>query len=498
MQLKFSLDSPLNSEVINYIQRFGHAKKIPGTVRYNVTATGNTIAHAVKWAVRYYGIQADGSFVKRTFCYSNGNIYLGNDVTGALTSVYSGLKVDCYPEHVIQQVAGNSRMFLFNGYDTPLYYEGDALGTFYQSAITYKFVQGVIKDDRLWGFTRNSSTLYFSRILYPEDFSVTYGGSIIIGNEKDSFIRRIELLGDDLYIFKNDSIWVLRGSTKASYTVDRVISNMGLLAQRALTQVSSALVFVCQQDKEIYEFTETPSPRKLSSNLFDRKIGFKDLLDLTKTDDIVCGWDTVNNLFRVSFNDIAARESYQNSELIFPTDDFNKGGRPKWSQTYGARISCYSLQTRQGDHELLTGRADLGALMYHNRGYDFDNRAIETILRTDDFIPSAGRNTQFDGLYPRGVPSNGTITIRAYLNHRHSGRSSQAMADIGEQDTLGGIVLSTQYRFGNYLPLLTGQNVGESLALEFYDAEHGKNIQLEDVVLDVVKRDKIRSALIPG
>ena len=494
-KIKLSFDNPNNQTIQNFILRNGTAWQMPGTNRYNQTVL-NDIPRMI---TRYYGLRSDGSFVKKMLVFAGGKMYLGDDTLGTLTQVFEGLyNLPCSPETLTLQVAGNSRMYVFDGHNTPVYYEGDDVGTFHTSSIVYKFVQAIVKDDRVFGFERNSSTLVFSRNLYPEDYTSTYGGEIIVGNEKDSFIRRLALLGNDLYIFKNDSVWVLRGSTKATYDVDCLIPNMGLLAQKALCMVGSAIVLVCQQDKEIYQFNGTPIMKCLSSKMFDNENGFKDMLDLIKTDDIVCILDTVNNLFRLSYKNIENDTAYNNHEVIFPTNEANPDGSPKWSESKGAKVSCYSLWDRQGDHTLVTGRIDIGRVEYHNRGNDWDGEAMECIIATDDIIVQDGMNQQFDSIFIRGTPSNGTVTLNTYLNARHSSYSSSSVSDLGERESLGDLSLSTQYAFNNWIPLPSNQQIGESICVEIVSNTKGKHVELDDMVIDCTERDDIQTSLVGG
>ena len=496
-QKLYELDNQANTTVQNYIMRSlkdnPSVTKIGGTHRYNHTA----LADPITWTTRYYGRKPDGTFVKKAFAYSGDKIYMGDDVAGTLSSVKTGLSEVGNPESVIIQVAGNSRMYVFNGYDTPVYYEGDDAGTFYDSSITYKFVQGVIKDDRLWAFERNSSILYFSRALYPENFSTTYGGAITVGNAKDSFIRRLVIMGDYLYIFKNDSIWVLSGNTQNTYSISEIIPDTGLLAQKAFAMVGNTGVFVSQQDKQVYSFNGSVNLQPLSGKLTNFNLANR--IDITKIDDIVCGWDRDQNLLRISFKAMEAAEAYNNHEAIYPTDDIGADGVPKWSETYGAKISCYSMWAEQGDHTLVTGRIDTGLLHYHNRGHNWDDEPIETILRTDDIVIKPGFKTQFNGIFIKGTPSTSTVGIRTYLNSRITGegtRSSQTISQVGEEGTLESITWKLQTFFNNYIPLLTGYNYGESLAIEIYDRTPDKEIQLQHIILDYTVRSRIRNALV--
>lgn len=476
----------------NFYLRDGCAKKVPGTDKYNHVALGNII----RWATRYYGLLADGSFTKKLFCYAGSSIYLGDDVNGTLGAVRTGLNDTGIPEDVTLQVAGNSRMYVFNGYDTPVYYEG--LGTTWQdSSITYRFAQGLEHDRRLWAFERNESILYFSRAGDPEDFSATYGGAITIGNAKDTVIKRIVIVGGYIYVFKTDGIYRILGNTQSNYRAELVIDYMGLIAQRAIAVVNGLAIFVSQQDKEIYQFNGTSQPKQLTGGGNQYYTSFADELDENKADDICATWDRRNGFFRLAYNNKnETTETYNNNELCFTTDEGFASGQLKWFETYGARISCYSNMVEQGDATLITGRSDEGYLMYHNRSNNWDNEAMQVTLRTDRIYPQDGSNVLFNSLYLRGTPSGGTITIKTYLDDRINTSSSNSLADTGETTTIGTISIPTQGTFHNWIPLLTGFNYGECIALEISDETLNKYIEIEKMILDVEAGDDVFNSLI--
>lgn len=490
MKIELLLDNPDNEFVQNMIMRDELVSKVPGTDRLNQTPLDSKI----RWTSKYYGIKANKTFIKKLFCASSGKIYVANEVDKVLTEVRKGLSRKGNPESVVLQVAGNSREYFLNGYDVPYYYEGNDKGTWTKSTITYRFVQGVEHDRRLFAFERNSSILHFSRAGYPEDYTATYGGSLTVGNAKDSIIRRILKLGDYIYVFKSNAIYRVLGNTQSTYRVEVVCPYMGLLAQKGACVVNGVIVFVSQQDKEVYEFNTSPVPRQLSGDTF--YFSFLEEADPTKYDDIDCVWDRRNNLFRLTYNNKAVDEAHQTNEVCFPSDDIGSDGQPKWFDTYGASISCYCMADRQGDNELITGRSDTGVLMYHNRSQNWDNSAMECILRTDNIPGKEGFNTQFDSIFIKGTPSNGTITLRTYLNDRHSTRTSQSISDLGERRTVGSLSMSEQDTFNNWSPLLTGYNFGETLKIEFYDNTLNKPLELEKIILDVTVRDEVMSELV--
>src|SRR4030042_3608969 len=117
----------------NLIARNGKISKFGGTNPYNQTL----LPGPVTWTDRYYGRMADGTFKKKTFCFSENNIYAGDDVTGNLTSCKRGFSSNALPESCVMQVSGNSVMFLFTGKDFPHYHDGNDGNIWYQSAIPY-------------------------------------------------------------------------------------------------------------------------------------------------------------------------------------------------------------------------------------------------------------------------------------------------------------------------------------------------------------------------
>lgn len=480
----------------NLIPSLGKIYKFPGTQRYTPTPLINPIT----WAERYYGIKADGSFVKKTFCFSNGIIYAVDDVTGALTSVQEGFNTNVRPESVVIQVAENSLMFFFTGEDVPYYYDGNGANQWYKSSITYKFQQGVCWLDRLWAFEKNASTLYYSKTLFPENLTdTTDAGSIIIGNDKDSFSRRIVLLGDTLFIFKNNGIYYIEGRTPSTFAARLVTDKYGLAAKRGITKVLSALAFVNEFDKEVYSFGGTETSIKLLS----REVEFSKLADHTKIENICCVEH--KNLFRLSYQpSYAASDSLYNSdEICYPTQEINSRKQPKWCISHGANIGCYSVWDRQGDkNELVTGRSDTGLLMYHYRGHNWDNTAMEIRIRTKDKVYFEGRNCRFNYFIIDGSPQQDkTITLRWYLNSRLYGYtkvgSNTTLLD-GEEQTIAAMNFTTQARFNKRIVPSIVYAKSNSLSLEVEDSTLNADFELYSIIVDYEISHIIRTSLVGG
>lgn len=467
-----------------------------GTNRYNLTA----LSEKIMWAERYYGKRADETFIKKTFCYSGGGIYVGDDVTGVLTLKHSGFEKDVFPESCMMQVSGNSIMFLFNGKDYPYYYDGNDSGQWYKSAITYKFQQGINWLDRLWAFESNKSTLYYSKTLFPENFTdTTDAGSFIVGNDKDSFIRRIVLLGDTLFIFKNNSIYYIEGRTPSTFAVRLVSDKYGLAAQRGLCKVLSGINFVNEMDKEIYSFggTET-SIKEISS-----EIEFSTLVDQTKVENICCVEH--GGLFRLSYqpSEAASDSLYNSDEVCYKTNVINKYRLPRWCISHGANINCYSVWNRQSDrNELVTSRSDVGLLMYHYRGHNWDDVPMVYKIRTKDKVYYEGFNTRFNYFIIDGLPQQDkSVTLRWYINSRNTGVTkvhSKTLALDGEEQVLAGMNFTTQARFNKRIVPRIDYAKGNSLSLEIEGNTSNLNFELYSIIVDLEKGDIIRTNLVGG
>ena len=205
------MDEKKCTRLQNYIARYKKVSKFGGTDRYNQTE----LDAEVSWVKRYYGIDtANNRQVRKTFAFSDGAVYVGDDTAGTFTEVQSGFTKDVLPEEMTMQVAERSVMFFMTGEDPIYYYDGNDANTWYKSAIedssgnAYKFVQGEEWLSRFWAFEKNSSILYYSKTLYPENFTDTDdSGTVTIGQGKDSYIVRVMVLGQYLFVFKNDGIY---------------------------------------------------------------------------------------------------------------------------------------------------------------------------------------------------------------------------------------------------------------------------------------------------
>ena len=96
--------------------------------------------------------------------------------------------------------------------------------------------------------------------------------------------------------------------------------------------------------------------------------------------------------------------------------------------------------------------------------------------------------------------SSGTINVKTFLNGRYSTGTSQNLTDQGETEVIPGsaITISSQIRFHNWMPILTGFNHGEQIGFSIEDNTKDKEIEIETIVLEYTPRERIMSALVGG
>ena len=203
--------------------------------------------------------------------------------------------------------------------------------------------------------------------------------------------------------------------------------------------------------------------------------------------------------FRFAFQDMDSTFDGNNCELLYNINDPSAAGLPKWSLIKGTNVWSYSVWDNYGDlNELLTGRSDIGKVMYHNRTDDFDGNPIECIVRTAEITASEEDVVRFKGFYIKAKPGNYTTQslFRYYINGRLSVRADSDFSLRGETRDLGTIHISTQALFNDRIVPLSGYSLGNSIAFEIYDFSNGTKLEIYSISFTAQKRYKIRNQLV--
>ncbi len=470
----------------NMIPSFGKIEKVKGTTKYNGTTLGTK---PVTWEYRYYGRRADNTEIKKIFCYYDGAIYVGDDVTGAMTSVASGFTKGTYPLSEVMQVSGNAVLYFFNdGEDVPYTYNGNDGNVWEKSSTTLKPVMGVSWLDRLWVFEKNSSILLYSKTLYPEDFTdSTDAGEIQVGISKKEIITGLVRYQDTLFIFTDRRIYNIEGRTPSTFQLREVHASLGCSSKLSIVNLEDSFVFL-GSDHELYKSSGYES----NTVNITQEIMFSNLINPNKANLVVCGYH--KHFLRVSYEPFSQEvtNTYNSWEIVANMLDPNERGLPKWGQTNGANISCYSVWDRFGDRNyLVTGRSDTGLLMYHERTNNWDGRAIEVILRTRDIVFSLAENARIKDIYIHGK-TNGvnTFELRTYLDGRTGTNSSNDFTQEGEVYHFGAINIPNQVRFGERIIPGIDYSKGQSISFEIYNNSVDKVMELYSFTFNAYVREK--------
>ena len=289
-----------------------------------------------------------------------------------------------------------------------------------ETAVTRNFVWMVSFLDRMFAFEEDSEDLYFSANLVPTDFTnSTDAGLITIGAKGGSKIQAIAILNETLYIFKNDSIYVLQGRTPSEFTVREVATDIGLGARYSLVNVEGGLIGL-MSDFELWSFQGDRASMKLLT--YEVALGgdlTKDLLPIINRDRLSQVRAVYHNfIYRLAFvedGQIQAQMEYCLNR-VNDTDFFTRGNN----------IGCYLKYSKSPDkNELVTGRSDIGFMMRQYQGLNWDNQATTPVM-------GYKTQTKFVGLdEPRnfrvrrywlnaGVLGREAVPIRMYIDARNA------------------------------------------------------------------------------
>ena len=480
----------------NYVCRNGKIKKIGGTSAYNSTSLGSL---GVPLILRSYHIQADSTIAKRTHAYYDGTLYKGNDTSGEfLETNVTNLTKNCLPRFFSIQEADNSVVYLITGKDRLRKYNGNGsyLWDYAAGDLTTEvnYTDAVVHLDRAWYVGTLSSQLDYSDALSAE----TLADSIIVGSDKDSYnVRVVVGANETLYIFKNNSIYQLYGRTPSQFQLRMVTDKYGLATKRGIYPVGNGFVFINTFDKELYFFGGSESTIKA---LTENDIQLRDIINHTPQALENIDMTVADGLFRFAFQHKESQINHNNCELVYPIFEPDSRGLPKWSLIKGSNVWSYSVWDKYGDSELLTGRSEIGKVMYHNRGLNFDGSAatIETQVRTGEVVASEDMVVRFNGFIVKARPGsyNTRSTFRYFLNGRISDRGEDSLNLAGETRAVGLIHLQTQELLNDRIIPLTDYSRGNSIAFEIYDNNLDTELELYSIAFTASERYKIRNQYI--
>ena len=193
-------------------------------------------------AFRFY----PDDYTRSQIVTSGTNIYKGTDATGVFTSIKSGLTSGKrFSFTTMYDISGNLQCIMFNGYDTPQQWDGNAGST---SAITGsppldKFV--VWHKDRLFtaGSAATPHNLNFCANSNPNDWTTADdAGTIDVGFK----ITGLATLADYLVIFGEKQIKLLIGYSYDTYQLTEPFTDFGTVCPYSIAMGNGVIYFLTQ------------------------------------------------------------------------------------------------------------------------------------------------------------------------------------------------------------------------------------------------------------
>jgi hypothetical protein len=442
-------------ELLNILSLDGKFKIIGGTERYNTSSVGESGSFA-RWAKRIYTIRNDERF-RNQFAIIGNKFYKGHDTDKTLNHVPINSSFDeeiestGFPRSTTMKVSSVVNTYVVDG-KRFYYYDGNELGN-WQVANTSPDIDGNTIEpvdcmeylDRLFVITKNRNHILVSANLAPDSFNDGVDSALLeVPPGNGGFPTGFVKIRGFLYLVHEDYFAPITGFTASTFAIQPgdIIWGFGSKARRSIINFGpNAFAFVNTSDNEIYVSGGTAD----STQLLSYEIEFSKLINPNKVQDTTAVYH--KNLLRFSY--------VKNGEVDLGKEIIYSENEKKWcGETEGINISCYTPWDGEGDKaELVTGRSDTGALVYHDRTLNFDGTAIHYKFdagyhRINPKDPVSDNRIEY--FYLEGVPGGDyTVPLTYYIDGRITTYGQEAINMQGEGIHLGLIRIADQDVFLN-------------------------------------------------
>lgn len=476
--------------LVNGIGKARVNKKMPGSKRF----TDGDIGSTYSWGTRYY----DGNTAK-TFAYTEDGKLYHIDPNGAETAKLTGLGLNKKPAQLtseIMKVAALNMIYFGEGENGVHSHDGGAGHTWVkEQGISLNPVDMVSHLDRMFYIEDDSEDLIFSANLDPIDItSATDAGIITIGAKRGSKIQKLLLLNETLYIFKEDSIWVLEGRSPSTFQVREVHPSLGVSARASCINTETGVIFL-GSDFEFYAFGGTlASTILLSHNISiggDMTKDVEPLINKNLLDNVTATFH--RRLYRCSF--VESGQTENDLEWVYnftnQTDCLTRGNH----------VSCYIPFTKIPDeNELKTGRSDTGYLMTQWYGKNYDDDATSPSMSYKLQTASIGKsiqNKRFTRMWADFQvlgADNLEIGYRLDTRNRASAEKTETLRTYGEQKALTNFInIQAQAGVTDKAVMHYSQGRGQSISFIIDEEKPNIDLSLSTITTEVIVKQKKRS-----
>ena len=311
------------------------------------------------------------------------------------------------------------------------------------SGLNYKPQYLVHHKDRLWAAGGNMPVGYLECTAYEYDESWSAdslgGEAFNIGFKDGDPITQLLPLGNDLIIYKNDSIWAMKGDNAENWFREKINQSIGCVAPLSVADVGFGHIFLGSDNVYFFDGNSVIS--------IGNKI--KPWLDAIPTDlRSKAAGVYYNNFYRLSFAK-STQASYNDFELILDLKNFK--------QSQGAKISWWANTNRNvGNYLPYNGPDDDGKLYYCDGSASYIQQLDYEDNDNGDSIPLefhtkyfTFRQPNLDKIYDRlkidtslGV-GDIIVSIIKNLNNEYTGDFT--FDSLSNIVTFGNAVLGTSY-----------------------------------------------------
>jgi len=137
---------------------------------------------------------------------------------------------------------------------------------------------GVLYYDRIWaaGDPTAPSTLYFTSAGDPDDYATGTSGTISVAEGDGDVITGLGVLFNRLLVFKTDSIYAVDGNDLASFSIQKVTGDIGLVGALTAVPVENRVVY---QSRRCWARTDGSTTVNISEKIGPTRSSFSSTLE---------------------------------------------------------------------------------------------------------------------------------------------------------------------------------------------------------------------------
>jgi len=260
----------------------------------------------------------------------------------------------------------------------------------------------------VFGVSGNLDRLYFSDVNLPETFDAV-NGYIDVNPGDNEPITALDVLKDELLIFKNSRVWSLTGFGTADFTLSDLgerVTNIGTEALRGTKSIGNDLYYISFRG-------DTPHIRSI------RRTDNDDLLDGGIISDVITGTMKRVNTFALdkTVMEFDGRRLWvalpmdgatEPNEVV-TLDTLTRG----WTRHTGMNINDMHISTITGEPRIYFGSSEVdGKSHLALEGTNDDGDAIDFQVLTPYYAPQPGHQARYKYMYiTADVEQDATLDI---------------------------------------------------------------------------------------